>query len=163
MPHFSLTRYRQRHNDRCWVVMECRIRWKFRSCRSSKFFNISVVAQRPFPMILRTTKIPQLHVDMVDRRSCCAGGASSTGAVVEKTVVLPRLHSLGNSLRSQTSESLGTAWAAHFCGDERSWGFFRALHTGTGPGAVSSGLGSHYLVLDRWRSWIDIFVIHTVA
>ena len=56
--------------------------------------------------------------------SCCAGGASSTGAVVEKTVVLPQLHLLRNLLRS-----------AH----KLRWGFFRALYTGTGPGAVSTG------------------------
>ena len=30
----------------------------------------------------------------------CAGRVGSTGAVVEKTVVLPRLHSLRNSMRS---------------------------------------------------------------
>ena len=54
-----------------------------------------------------------------DRRPCCAGSASSTGAVVEKTVVLPQLYLLRNSLR-----------AAH----ELRWGFFRALHTGAGPG-----------------------------
>ena len=40
-----------------------------------------------------------------DRRPCCAGGASSTGAVVEETVV-------------------GL--------------FLRALHTGAGPGVVST-------------------------
>ena len=45
-------------------------------------------------------------VDVVPRR---CGGAGSTGAVVEKTVVLLQLHSLRNSLRSQT-ESLGSAW-----------------------------------------------------
>ena len=38
-------------NDRCRVDSECRILWKFRSCRSLKFFNIPVVAQRPFPMV----------------------------------------------------------------------------------------------------------------
>ena len=57
-----------------------------------------------------------------DRRPCCAGGASSTGAVVEKSVVLPQLHPLRNSLR-----------AAH----ELPGRLFRALHgglsTGTGP------------------------------
>ena len=55
--------------------------------------------------------------------SCCAGGAISTGAVVEKTFVLPQLHLLRNSLR-----------AAH----ELRF-FFWALSTGTGPGAVSTG------------------------
>ena len=59
--------------------------------------------------------------------SCWAGGASFTGAVVEKTVVLPQLHLLRNSLR-----------AAH----ELRWGFFRAVFTGTGPGAVSTGTRS---------------------
>ena len=36
---------------------------------------------------------------------CCAGRESSTGAVVEKTVVLTRLHSLRNSMRSDLCES----------------------------------------------------------
>ena len=60
-----------------------------------------------------------------DRRPCCAGGASSTGAVVEMTVVIPQLHMFRNSLG-----------AAH----ELRWGFFRALYTGTGPGAMSTGI-----------------------
>ena len=52
-------------DDRCWVDSECRILWKFRSCRSSKFFNIRAVAQRLFPMVFQTSEIPQLLVDMV--------------------------------------------------------------------------------------------------
>ena len=59
-----------------------------------------------------------------DRRPCCAGGASSAGAVVEKSVVLPRLHLVRNSLR-----------AAH----ELPGRLFRALYTGTGPGTVFTG------------------------
>ena len=57
-------------------------------------------------------------------RPCCAGAASSTGAVVEKSVVLPQLHLARNSLR-----------AAH----ELLSRLFRALHTGAGPGVVSTG------------------------
>ena len=45
-----------------------------------------------------------------DRRPCCAGGASSTGAIVEETVVLPRLQVSRNSLR-----------AAHRLRDELKW------------------------------------------
>ena len=58
-----------------------------------------------------------------DLRPCCAGAASSTGAV-EKSVVLPQLHLMRNSLR-----------AAH----ELPGRLFRALHTGAGPGVVSTG------------------------
>ena len=54
--------------DRCRVDSECRILWKFRSCRSSKFFNIPVVEQRQIPIIqtaLRTFEFPQLLLDKV--------------------------------------------------------------------------------------------------
>ena len=71
-------------------------------------------------MVSLTMEIPQLPVDMGDRRPCCAGGASSTGAVVEKSVVLPQPHLVINSLR-----------AAH---ELSGLLFLRALYTGTGPG-----------------------------
>ena len=61
-------------------------------------------------------------------RAGSTGGASFTGAVVEKTVVLPQLHLLRNSFR-----------AAH----ELRWGFFWALYTGTGPVVVSTGTQPH--------------------
>ena len=77
-----------------------------------------------------------------DRCPCCAGGVSSTGDVVEKTVMLPQLHLLRNSLR-----------AAH----ELRWRFFRALHTGTGPGSVSRGTRAHNKV-HHWCSWRDMVV-----
>ena len=41
-----------------------------------------------------------------DRRPCCAGRESSTCAVVEKTVVLPRLHSRGFRLEEQLINAL---------------------------------------------------------
>ena len=71
----------------------------------NKVIKIPVVAQRLLHVVqpvLRTIKILQLLVDTVIDVPVFAGGASSTDAVVEKTVVLPRLHSLRNSLRSQT-------------------------------------------------------------
>ena len=52
-----------------------------------------------------------------------------TGAVVEETVELRRLHSLRNLSRG----------AAHQCVDELMALLFRALYTGTGPGVVSTG------------------------
>ena len=52
-----------------------------------------------------------------------------TGAVVEETVELPRLHLLRNS----------SSGAAHYRVDELTGSIFRALHTGAGPGAVSTG------------------------
>ena len=81
-----------------------------------------VATQRLIPMVSLTMEIPQLPVTR-DRRPCCAGGASSTAAVVE-TVVLPLLHLLRNSLRVAL---------------ELKWRFFWALYTGTGPGVVSTG------------------------
>ena len=63
-----------------------------------------------------------------DRRPCCTGGVSSTGAVVEETVVLPRVHLLGNSWR-----------VAHRLRDELKEPFFGVLHTGAGPRVVSTG------------------------
>ena len=48
-------------------------------------------------MVSLTMEIPQLFLDVVD--VLLTGGASFTGAVVEKTVVLPQLHLLRNSLR----------------------------------------------------------------
>ena len=41
-----------------------------------------------------------------DRRPCCAGRESSTCAVVEKTVVLPRLHCRGFRLEEQLINAL---------------------------------------------------------
>ena len=99
-------------NDKCRVDSECRMLWEFRSCRSSKFFNIPVVAQRLFPMVSETMEVPQLLVDKV------------VDVPVMLVVRLPhvpswrrqsgflQLHLLRNSLRSQTSESLGTAWSS---------------------------------------------------
>ena len=40
-----------------------------------------------------------------DRCPCCAGRERSTGAVVEKTVVFPQLHSLRNTMCSDLCES----------------------------------------------------------
>ena len=54
--------------------------------------------------------------------ACGQGGASSTVAVVEKTVALSQLHLLSNSLRA--------ALRGHL---------FWALYTGTGPEVVSTG------------------------
>ena len=84
-----------------------------KSLRSPDVDDIPVVAQMRLPMVLQTIEIPQLHVDMApmvlqtieipvarghgDPCPWCAGPASSTGAVVEETVELPRLHSLRNS------------------------------------------------------------------
>ena len=41
--------------------------------------------------------------------------------------------------RGEDSRAPTVAGAAHYRGDELRWGFFRALHTGTGQGAVSTG------------------------
>ena len=51
-------------------------------------------------MVSLTMEIPQLLFDVGGLCPWCAGRASSTGAVVEKTVVLPQLHLLRNSLRA---------------------------------------------------------------
>ena len=83
-----------------------------------------VVVQRPVPTVQtvrRTKEISQFSFDKVI--DVPAGRASSTGAVVEETVVLPRLHSLRDSL-----------CAAHRLGDELRLFFLRALHTGARPG-----------------------------
>ena len=50
----------------------------------------------------RTTDNSQLRVDKVVD-ALFTGGASSTGAVVERTVVLPQLHLLRNSSRAALS------------------------------------------------------------
>ena len=64
--------------------------------------------------------------------SCLASGASSTGAVVKKTVVFPQLHLLRNSLR-----------AAH----ELRWGFCKGpVHRYRAGGPCPQGHGSHNLV-----------------
>ena len=63
-----------------------------------------------------------------DRRPCYAVRASSTGAVVETTVVLPQLHLLRNSLR-----------AAH----ELSWGFLGPCTQVHGRGSCPQGHGPH--------------------
>ena len=60
---------------------------------------IPVVTLRLIPMVSWTMEIPQLFLDeVVD--VLLEGGASSTGAVVEKVVVLPQLHLLRNSLQA---------------------------------------------------------------
>ena len=74
--------------------------------------------------------------------SCCACGASSTGAVVEKSVVLPQLQLLRNSLR-----------AAH----ELRWGFlgpctqvqgWEAVSTGTRPPYFGASTGEESVITD---------------
>ena len=62
--------------------------------------DIPVVMQKLIPMVSLTIEIPPVLLRQGDRCPAFASGASSTGAVVEQTVVLPRLHSLRNSLRS---------------------------------------------------------------
>ena len=60
---------------------------------------IPVATLRLIPVVSLIMEIPQLFLDeVVD--VLLAGGASSTGAVVEKTVVPPQLHLLRNSLRA---------------------------------------------------------------
>ena len=60
---------------------------------------IPLATLRLIPMVSLTVEIPQLLLDeVVD--VLLVGGASSTGAVVEDTVVLPQLHLLRNSLRA---------------------------------------------------------------
>ena len=102
---------------------------------------IPVAAQRLTSLVSLTMEIPQLLLDeVVD--VLLAGGASSTGAVVEKTVVLPQLLLLRNSLR-----------AVHVL----MWGgFFRALYTGTGPGVVSTDARPPQIGASRASSWINM-------
>ena len=60
---------------------------------------IPVATLRLITMVSLTMEIPHLLLDeVVD--VLLAGGASSTGAVVVKTVVLPQLRLLRNSLRA---------------------------------------------------------------
>ena len=69
---------------------------------------IPVATLRLIPKVSLTMEIPQSLLDEL-ADVLVAGGASSTGAVVEKTVVLPQLHLLRNSLRAAL---------------ELRWGFF---------------------------------------
>ena len=54
--------------------------------------KIPVVAQRQFPMVFQTMDIPRLLVATVIDVPVVQVVQVSPGAVVEKTVVLPRLH-----------------------------------------------------------------------
>ena len=67
--------------------------------RVPQVVTIPVATLRLISMVSLTMEFPEfLLVQVVD--VLLAGGASSTGAVVEKTVVLPQLHLLRNSLRA---------------------------------------------------------------
>ena len=82
--------------------------------------HIPVVVQRLVPLVLlfsrpRDSAVARRHGGRSPR---VAGGASSTCAVVEKTVGLPQLHLLRNSLRSQTLSVSAPQGAAHDRGDE---------------------------------------------
>ena len=71
--------------------------------------------------------------------SCCAGGASSTGAVVKKTVALPQMQFLRNSSRSVLGQGGGRA---RCCGLQA-------------RGAVSAGTVEQ---LVRWQAGGVIFL-----
>ena len=93
-------------------------------------------------MVLRTIEIPQFHFD--------------------KVIDVPDLQVVRAPQVRRGGESRAPTVALVEKLDELKWGFFRALYTGTGPGAVSTGTRYPIIRCMRRLSWINMVVIHLV-